>query len=242
MATINDQDVRSRIDPCAASRRARPRQVRLARHVAHVLLQHLLRSGPHGLPVPAGHQRGPGGSRARASGCTATGTWRSSPTSWKGPWSIGTAWAPARCCGRASSSACRPGRAFGTASSIRPRPNRSTSTRSGSCRTRRDLRPATSRRLSPKTKDEGRLRLVASPDAQDGSLLIHQDARVYLSTLDADQEIQHELQPGRSAWLQVLRGSVVLNGHSLATSDGAAVSDETVLSIRATEPSEVLLV
>ena len=73
---------------------------------------------------------------------------------------------------------------------------------------------------------------MASPDARDGSLLIHQDARVYLSTLDADQKIQHELQPGRSAWLQVLRGSVVLNGHSLATSDGAAVSDETVLSIR----------
>jgi len=83
---------------------------------------------------------------------------------------------------------------------------------------------------------KGRLRLVASPDAQDGSLLIHQDARIYLSSLDANQEIRHKLAAGRHAWLQVLRGSVELNGHKLATSDGAAVSDETALSIRADKP------
>jgi redox-sensitive bicupin YhaK (pirin superfamily) len=90
-------------------------------------------------------------------------------------------------------------------------------------------------------KKRRRPRLVASPDAQDGSLLIHQDARVYLSTLDGDQEIRHDLHPGRHAWLQVLRGSVDLNDRSLETSDGAAVSDETTLSIRTHEPSEVML-
>jgi quercetin 2,3-dioxygenase len=83
--------------------------------------------------------------------------------------------------------------------------------------------------------------LVASPDAQDASLLIHQDARVYLSTLEADQEVRHELQAGRNAWLQVLRGAVVLNSQALATSDGAAVTDVAVLSIRANEPAEVML-
>lgn len=103
------------------------------------------------------------------------------------------------------------------------------------------LAPSYEQKAFAEEERQGRLRLVASPDARDGSLLIHQDARVYLAKLDADQEIQHELQPGRSAWLQVLRGSVVLNGHSLATSDGAAVSDETVLSIRPSEPSDVLL-
>jgi redox-sensitive bicupin YhaK (pirin superfamily) len=85
------------------------------------------------------------------------------------------------------------------------------------------------------------LRLAASPDAQDGSLLIHQNAQICLSTLEADLEVRHELQTGRHAWLQVLRGSVELNGHSLATSDGAAVSDETTLAIQAKEPSEVML-
>jgi hypothetical protein len=62
----------------------------------------------------------------------------------------------------------------------------------------------------------------------------------YFSTLDADQEVRYELQAGRHAWLQVLRGSVALNGHLLATSDGAAVSDQTRLAIQANEPSVVM--
>lgn len=85
------------------------------------------------------------------------------------------------------------------------------------------------------------MRLVASPDAQDGSLRIHQDARVYLATLEAGQEVRHALPSGRHAWLQVLRGAVVLNGQALATSDGAAVSDASLLSIRAEESTEVML-
>lgn len=103
------------------------------------------------------------------------------------------------------------------------------------------LRPSYEQKAFGEEERWGRLRLVASPDARDGSLLIHQDARVYLSTLAADEEVWHELQPGRSAWLQVLRGEVVLNGQSLGTSDGAAVNDEISLAIRATEPAEVML-
>lgn len=87
----------------------------------------------------------------------------------------------------------------------------------------------------------GRLQLVASPDARNESLLIHQDAQVYLSALDTHQEVRHELESGRSAWLQVLRGTVLLNGQSLARSDGAAVTGEKALVVRATAPSEIML-
>jgi quercetin 2,3-dioxygenase len=103
------------------------------------------------------------------------------------------------------------------------------------------LTPSYEQKTFPEDERRGRLRLVASPDAQDGSLRIHQDARVYLATLEAGQAVRHELQPGRGAWLQVLRGAVDLNGQALGTSDGAAVSDATVLSLRAVEPSEVML-
>jgi hypothetical protein len=106
---------------------------------------------------------------------------------------------------------------------------------------RQGLPPSYEQKRFPEVERQGRLRLVASPDAQNGSLLIHQDAHVYLSTLEPDQEVRHELQPGRHAWLQVLRGAVELNGLALATSDGAGISDETGLSIRANEPSEVML-
>src|SRR5437016_2175518 len=54
----------------------------------------------------------------------------------------------------------------------------------------------------------GRFRLVASPDAADGSLSIRQDARLYLATLRPGESVSDEIQRGRSAWLQVLRGNV----------------------------------
>lgn len=72
-------------------------------------------------------------------------------------------------------------------------------------------------------------------------MLIHQDARIYLSQIDAQQEIANEPPTDRYAWLQVLRGTVALNGIHLDTSDGTAVSDETSLIIRATVDAEILL-
>lgn len=87
----------------------------------------------------------------------------------------------------------------------------------------------------------GRLQLVASPDGRDSSLTVRQDVALYLSSLTTDQSITHALQPGRHAWLQILRGSVELNGQSIAAGDGAAVSEEASLSIRASEPAEILL-
>ncbi|WP_417739864.1 pirin family protein [Rosistilla oblonga] len=85
------------------------------------------------------------------------------------------------------------------------------------------------------------LRLVASPDSSDGSLLIHQDARIYLSKLDAKHSVQTPLAEGRHGWLQVLRGSITLNGEALDTSDGAAISDESTLEITATTDAEIML-
>ena len=86
-----------------------------------------------------------------------------------------------------------------------------------------------------------RLQLVASRDAADGSLLIHQDAQIFLSKLDEGRHIHRNLEPQRHAWLQVLRGAVTLNGQPLQTSDGAAVSDENRLEIVAHQPAEVML-
>jgi redox-sensitive bicupin YhaK (pirin superfamily) len=103
------------------------------------------------------------------------------------------------------------------------------------------LAPSYEQRAFPETERRNRLRLVASPDGRDDSLTIRQDASLYLGTLDADREISHSLAPGRHAWLQVLRGAIQLDGRPLAEGDGAAVSDEESLSIRADRPAEVLV-
>ena len=86
-----------------------------------------------------------------------------------------------------------------------------------------------------------RLRLVASRGGRDDSLTIHQDADVYLGSLDAGREVSHAKRAGRHAWLQVLRGRVSLNGADLRTGDGAAASDERSLEIHAAENSRLML-
>lgn len=106
---------------------------------------------------------------------------------------------------------------------------------------RKGIEPSYEQKRFPEEERHNRLRLVASRDAAEGSLLIHQDARIFLTSIDAGQQVTHELETGRHAWLQVLRGKVTLNGHDLNTSDGAAVSDETTLTAEATDNAEVML-
>ena len=86
-----------------------------------------------------------------------------------------------------------------------------------------------------------RLRLIASRDARDGSVRIHQDADVFSGVLSAGASVTHELRPGRGAWLQVAKGEVTLNGKLLKEGDGAAIEGETTLTIQASAPSDLLL-
>ncbi|MDT5121724.1 MAG: quercetin 2,3-dioxygenase [Acidobacteriota bacterium] len=87
----------------------------------------------------------------------------------------------------------------------------------------------------------GRLRLVASPDGEDDSITIQQDARVYASLLEPSQQVVHELKPNRHAWIQVARGAVEVNEQTLNQGDGAAISNESQVTIEGLEPSEILL-
>src|SRR5262245_4624669 len=103
---------------------------------------------------------------------------------------------------------------------------------------RNGLKPGYEQKPFDSSEKHNRLRLVASPDAADGSLLIHQDARLYLADLDAGREVSHELGR-RHGWLQVLRGRVRLNGEVLSAGDGAAISGELKIAIAAEENSEV---
>ncbi|WP_010584253.1 pirin family protein [Schlesneria paludicola] len=106
---------------------------------------------------------------------------------------------------------------------------------------KRGIEPSYEQKRFPVAEQSNRLRLVASPTGADGSLQIHQDAQIFLSQLTKGHEVVHQLLPNRHAWLQVLRGSVELNGRELQTSDGAAVSEITTLAIRASDDAEVML-
>jgi quercetin 2,3-dioxygenase len=87
----------------------------------------------------------------------------------------------------------------------------------------------------------GQLRLIASPQGEDGALLIHQDARIYASILDGDQALEHPLAAGRGAYLQVARGSLTVNGERLEQGDAMQLEGEASVSLSAGADAEVLL-
>ena len=104
-----------------------------------------------------------------------------------------------------------------------------------------DLPPEYEEKKFSDDEKRNKLRLIVSPDGSDGSVKIHQDAKIFASLLDERQEVVHSLEDGRSAWLQVAAGSVRLNDVVLKEGDGAAVSEESNLRITAQGPAEVLL-
>ncbi|HEY9828990.1 MAG TPA: pirin family protein [Stenomitos sp.] len=96
------------------------------------------------------------------------------------------------------------------------------------------------RNFSP-AKAPGQLHLVAAKDGREGAVTIHQDVDLYAAVLKAGDRLSHALKPQRHAWIQVARGTITLNGLSLDTSDGAAISNETDVVIEATQDAEFLL-
>ncbi len=106
---------------------------------------------------------------------------------------------------------------------------------------RAGLKPSYEELAVRQEEKQGRFRLVASPDGAAGSLTIHQDARLYLASLLPGQVVDQPIEPGRAAWLQVLRGSVNVLGSDLSAGDGVAVTDENAISVQAAVPSVVLL-
>ncbi|MEA5463256.1 pirin family protein [Leptothoe sp. PORK10 BA2] len=87
--------------------------------------------------------------------------------------------------------------------------------------------------ISPEEK-QGKLRLVGSQDGRDGSVTIHQNINLYATQLTLGDQIDHKLEAHRLAWLQVVQGSLTLNGQALGQGDGAAIADGENLSIQGT--------
>jgi len=107
---------------------------------------------------------------------------------------------------------------------------------------RKGLAPGYEQNEFPDASKRGRLRLVASRGGRDGSLTVNQDVDVLAALVEKGRAVEHALEPGRHAWLQVVRGAVEFAFASLEAGDGAAVSDETALSIAARgDDAEILL-
>lgn len=106
---------------------------------------------------------------------------------------------------------------------------------------REGIEPSYEQKTFTPEQKQGQLRLVGSRDGRDGSVTIHQDVDLYAASLAAGDPLIHELADHRSIWIQVAKGSVQLNDHTLNAGDGAAISQEPKLMIEATEDAEILV-
>ena len=87
----------------------------------------------------------------------------------------------------------------------------------------------------------GALRLVASPDGAQGSVTIHADARLYAGLFDGSESATLLLQPGRKAYVHLVRGALTINGQRLNTGDALAMADEAEVAVSHGEQAEVLV-
>lgn len=106
---------------------------------------------------------------------------------------------------------------------------------------RRGVKPHYEQRPFPALSNSGALTLLAAPDGRDGSIQINQDARMYAASMSEGQRVEHALADSRAAWVQVLSGTISIDGTRLDAGDGAAISDQKKLGIDASKQSEILL-
>jgi redox-sensitive bicupin YhaK (pirin superfamily) len=106
---------------------------------------------------------------------------------------------------------------------------------------RRNLEPGYEERRFTDADKRDTLKLVASRDGRDGSVVVHQNVDLYAALLGKDREVVHATDRTRKQWLQVARGQVVVDGQTLNAGDGAAFAYEEKIAIRGAADSEILL-
>lgn len=105
----------------------------------------------------------------------------------------------------------------------------------------RGIAPSYEQKSFSAVEKRGTLRLVASPDGAQGSVLIHADACVYAALLDGEETATLPLQPGRKGYVQLVRGQVNVNGACLQAGDAAMLEGEPLVSLSGGHDAEVLV-
>ncbi len=103
------------------------------------------------------------------------------------------------------------------------------------------IAPGYEQKTFPAAEKQGALKLVASPDGADGSVLIHADARMYSGLFNGEQMATLALAPNRKGYVQLLKGELVVNGTALAAGDAALLDGENQLTLTHGKDAEVLV-
>jgi quercetin 2,3-dioxygenase len=107
--------------------------------------------------------------------------------------------------------------------------------------TARDIEPSYEEKRFSAGEKRGRLRLIVSRDGDQGSVLIHQDVRIYAGLFDGDERAELTVPPGRWIYVHVARGSLTANRTTLSAGDAAQITEESRLSLTEGRQAEVLI-
>jgi len=103
------------------------------------------------------------------------------------------------------------------------------------------LEPGYEQKLFPKEEKHNQWRIVGSRDGRDGSLTIHQDINLSSTVLDEGVEINYTFDGRRRGYLQVVKGTIEIDGEQLSAGDAVATEDQPALTLKAVDESELLL-
>jgi redox-sensitive bicupin YhaK (pirin superfamily) len=103
------------------------------------------------------------------------------------------------------------------------------------------LPPSYEERRFEAAEKRGRLRLIASPDRADGSVLLHQDARLYAGLFDGAERASLTVAPGRRVYVHVARGAIQVNGVALTAGDALKLTETPAVLLDQGREAEVLV-
>jgi quercetin 2,3-dioxygenase len=103
------------------------------------------------------------------------------------------------------------------------------------------IKPGYEQKTFTDADKRGQLRLVASPDGQDGSVTIHADASLRAGLFDGAESAELSLNPVRKTYVHLVRGELTVNGQKLASGDALKLAGEERLEISEGKQAEVLV-
>ena len=103
------------------------------------------------------------------------------------------------------------------------------------------LTPSYTELMPNETESDDPWQLVASPDGEAGSMMIHQDVKLFTAAVASHAVLEYPLDPNRHAWVQIVDGEVEFNESTLRTGDGASLSEESELRLKAQTDAHVIL-
>ncbi len=103
------------------------------------------------------------------------------------------------------------------------------------------IEPGYEQKTIPAAQKRGRLRLVASPDGAQDSVVIHADAAMYAGLFDGDERAELALDPARKAYVHLARGAIDINGQCLSTGDAAMLEGESQITLSNGKDAEILV-